>query len=101
MRLIDADALEDVLLNHGFYYCNESDYSDGVAYGFLLAREDLKEAPTIEAEPVRHGEWIVAAEEWRNQIEWYECTQCHFESSTAYKHCPNCGAKMEAENEVD
>lgn len=48
-RLIDADALEDTLLNHGFYYCNESDYSDGVAYGFLLAREDLKEAPTIDA----------------------------------------------------
>lgn len=49
MRLIDADALEDVLLNHGFCYCGESDYSNGVAEGFLYARDDVKEAPTIDA----------------------------------------------------
>ena len=52
MRLIDADALEDVLVNHGFCFCNESDYSDGVAAGFLLAINDVIEAPTIEAEPI-------------------------------------------------
>ena len=52
MRLIDADALEDVLVNHGFWYCGENDYNDGVANGFLMAREDVKEAQTIDAEPV-------------------------------------------------
>ena len=52
MRLIDADALEDVLVNHGFCYCGENEYNDGVADGFLLARDDVKQAPTIDAEPV-------------------------------------------------
>lgn len=49
MRLIDADALEDVLVNHGFCYCGENEYNDGVADGFLLARDDVKQAPTIDA----------------------------------------------------
>lgn len=49
----------------------------------------------LEVEPTRHGKWIVVAEDWRHQIEWYECSQCRFESSTAYKYCPNCGAKMD------
>ena len=52
MRLIDADALEDALVNHGFCYCGENEYNDGVADGFLLARDDVKEAPTIYAEPI-------------------------------------------------
>lgn len=99
MRLIDADKLEDILVNHGFCYCNESDYSDGVASGFLLARDDVKEAPTIEAEPVRHGKWIVDVEDWRHQIEWFKCSQCDFPTSTAYNYCPHCGAIMD-ENEI-
>lgn len=99
MRLIDADALEDVLLNHGFYYCNESDYSDGVAAGFLLARDDVSEAPTIDAEPIRHGKWIVDAEDFRHQIEWYKCSQCDFPTFTAYNYCPHCGALMKGVEE--
>lgn len=49
MRLIDADALEDVLHNHGFWYCGETEYTNGVVDGFSLAIDDVKEAPTIEA----------------------------------------------------
>ncbi len=98
MRLIDADALEDVLVNHGFYYCNESDYSDGVAWGFLLARDDVRETPTIEAEPVRHGKWI-----WEECV--YKCSECSHKAygnilecmDGTYKYCPNCGARMEIE----
>lgn len=100
MRLIDADALEDVLVNHGFCYCGESnEYNNGVASGFLLARDDVKEAPTIEAEPVRHGKWIVDAEDFRHQIGWVKCSQCDFPTSTAYNYCPHCGAIMD-ENEI-
>ena len=70
MRLIDADALEDVLVNHGFCYCNESDYSDGVASGFLLARDDVKNAPTIDA------------------VEVVRCKDCkHYDGSYSYPIC--------------
>ena len=100
MRLIDADALEDVLVNHGFYYCNESDYSDGVAWGFLLARDDVRETPTIDAEPVRHGKWI-----WEEQV--YKCSVCSHKAygnilecmDGTYKFCPACGAKLEGVDE--
>lgn len=111
MRLIDADALEDVLLNHGFCYCNESDYSDGVASGFLLARDDVKEAPTIDAEPIKHGRWVWSEDAplEEGQIEgdresFYQCSECG-----AYDlrlkdchadYCWSCGAKMEVNDEL-
>lgn len=104
MRLIDADALEDVLLNHGFCYCNESDYSDGVADGFLLARDDVKEAPTIEAEPVRQGHWIkVGCSHYG--VSTYECSVCHYtdehNESREVPYCWHCGALMDEVNNED
>lgn len=99
MRLINADALEDVLREHGSYYCNESVYSDGVVDGFHLAIEDLKETPTIDAVPVKRGKWIYEPEDWRHQIEWFKCSCCGSPSSTAYKWCPYCGARMKGAEE--
>lgn len=108
MRLIDADALEDVLVNHGFCYCNESDYSDGVASGFLLARDDVKNAPTIDAEPIRHGRWEHGREISRSyigdacigvQYEDWKCSNCGIvceqSDKPKYKYCPVCGARMD------
>lgn len=70
MRLIDADALEDVLVNHGFCYCGENEYNDGVADGFLLARDDVKQAPTIDA------------------VEVVRCKDCkYYESKCDYPFC--------------
>lgn len=102
MRLIDADKLEDILVNHGFCYCNESDYSDGVASGFLLARDDVKEAPTIDAEPVKHGHWHI--EEYPDGYYHSQCSLCNswFTEDAflyPYKYCPFCGASMEAKDE--
>lgn len=45
MRLIDADAL-----------LKDADKRKG-AYGLIYSKEDIQDAPTIEAEPVRHGYW--------------------------------------------
>lgn len=58
MRLIDADKLEDVLVNHGFCYCGENEYNDGVADGFLLATDDVKEAPTIDVVRCKDCRWF-------------------------------------------
>ena len=49
MRLIDADALEEALREHKFDYSGQSDYFDGVVDGLMLARDDVREAPTIDA----------------------------------------------------
>lgn len=99
MRLIDADKLEDILVNHGFCYCNESDYNNGVASGFLLARDDVKEAPTIDAEPIRHGRWIEC--KGSNGKDYRKCSEClHTQEITGLlNYCPVCGARMD-ENEI-
>lgn len=52
MRLVDADKLEDVLAKHQTHYYGDSDYYEGISQGFNLAIYDVKETPTIYAEPI-------------------------------------------------
>lgn len=104
MRLIDADVLEDVLLNHSSCYCGESDYSYGVAEGLLYARDDVKEAPTIDAEPVRHGK-LMRTEAYPHKLYCGECYNTLIPNDEAVeqnwmlkpKYCMYCGARFEEE----
>lgn len=85
MRPIDADALLKKL--------------EGT-YRYFHVKFDIEEAPTIEAEPVKHGKWRLV--ECGTQ-----CTSCtrvfdhHFEISqqvcSKLKRCPECGAIMDLE----
>lgn len=54
--------------------------------------EVIDDAPTIEAEPVRHGRWIPSpvAKSWC-------CSECKTEGSPLWKRCPVCEAKMDLE----
>lgn len=63
----------------------------------------LEEVPTIEAEPVKHGQWV-HNEEYEYWAERYVCSVCNRNalSDGDYRHkladyCPNCGAKMDSE----
>ena len=98
MRLIDADKAEQILRDMA-----KDGHNQNAMTSWANALDDfaemISEAPTIEAEPVRHGKWIVEAEDWRHQIEWVKCSQCDFPTFTAYKYCPNCGALMEIKND--
>lgn len=81
-RLIDADALVDK-----FAHPNELIYTFGVL-------NEIEKAPTIDAAPVMHGEWIVHNPD--NPLTIYgECPFCHEEVGRKWKYCPNCGAKMD------
>ena len=40
------------------------------------------------------GKWIEASEDWRNQITWWQCSECGTPSSIKSNFCPNCGADM-------
>ena len=84
MRLIDADALPRYT-------------------GFALSADEVamavENAPTIDAEPVRHGHWKYTK---RNHNSCFGvCSVCKkgttffFKNGTAY--CPFCGAKMDEE----
>lgn len=95
MRLIDANALtaemQKLLTNN-----------DTLIDEWLSDRivEEIEDAPTIEAEPIKHGRWLktgqsfVFPEKFRN----YFCSECGFELDksirTEYHYCPNCGALM-------
>lgn len=67
---------------------------------------ELKNMPTVEAEPVRHGKW----KPWDSDglEDAYECTACGdlfvliegTPITNGYKYCPNCGARMDVEVET-
>lgn len=52
--------------------------------------------------PVHHGHWILVNRPV-DLIDWEECSVCGYENFyfSRFKFCPNCGAKMEDEEERD
>jgi hypothetical protein len=95
-RLIDADALRQDWLENG-----ENEY----VYDTNAFLKSIDEAPTIEAEPVRHGRWEHGYNNGQYGI-W--CSECRagFAYSDNYEviaashnYCPNYGAKKDKEDE--
>lgn len=63
------------------------------------ARKAIKDAPSADVAPVRHGEWIVCGD--GDNVPWM-CSHCGRTTASKYKiaygkYCPNCGAKMDLE----
>ena len=87
MRLIDADAL---INDSGNFIII------GAGDNICIDISDIAKAPTIEAEPVKHGRW-----EWDTE-DIYRCTVCYEKVHVKevmgrpdWDYCPNCGAKMD------
>ena len=91
MRLIDGDRLEDVIEDECFNYSGESDFNVGIQNGLLIARDIVQEAPTIDAEPIRHGKWISHGSDFTCSV----CDEEQFGIDTGRYYCQNCGAKMD------
>ena len=82
MRLIDADALINTLNKEKIEFNADINY-------FIL------NAPTIDAEPVRHGHWeFIGGYGYQ-----YRCSNCVRCAEHRTNYCPSCGSKMEL-NEV-
>lgn len=93
MRLIDADAL--------MKWAN--DHYDFEVYTVGYISNLIKDMPTVEAEPVRHGKWTR-----ENNYGIWKCNVCGCKVNRSnplkgniwnYYYCPNCGAKMERKEE--
>lgn len=92
-RLIDTDSVK--FTDFEIVMC-EGDFKKA----FKLLCEKLDDAPTVDAEPVRHGHWING--EPISGVPYKRCTQCFCEveatffgeSSFDVNYCPNCGSKM-------
>ena len=86
MRLIDGDELAK-----NFYVPSNELFYAGTVLDYI------KEAPTVDAEPLRHGKWIFN----RERYSW-ECSECQCQTGSIFeesksKFCKNCGAKMDGE----
>ena len=85
MRMIDANALKT------------SFEEDGHLSSYI--EEFIDNAPTIDAEPVRHGRWI----QGKTVYAYHNCSLCKVPhkmqmSCNVYvllKYCPHCGAMMD------
>ena len=86
-RLIDADALIKWCI-----YCADDDI---VRVNRQVMIYMLEHAPTVDAEPVRHGRWVNHISE-NGATDGTYCGICDYEvdRDARYNYCPNCGAKM-------
>lgn len=101
MRLIDADALKS------YIDCGHLRSPIETCFSELDVVLMLDKQPTVDAEPVRHGEWVKC--QGKSNI-WY-CSECgekinYKQNRRTYnipkvpvwqknKRCRNCGAKMD------
>ncbi len=74
---------------------NGETHLDSLAEGFTEVHNLIRAAPAVEAEPMRHGRWLPPV------IGVYGCTcsVCKMQSDNDFKYCPNCGAKMDLQEE--
>lgn len=64
----------------------------------LSIYEEIKEVPSADVEPARHGEWIKI-----NYTTLYKCSNCTCMTDMPYQkklfnYCPECGARMDGGN---
>lgn len=108
MRLIDADELRQKMC----YVCIDTDeetekgrvkWDSGLWIRYKVFEDTLILAPTVDAEPIRHGKWKKSG--YWGRV--YKCDQCgnylDFDGVNTGRgsanYCPNCGAKMDEVNE--
>ena len=91
MRLIDTDALRKKA-----QWVEIPDWR-GINFDVeAVSVSSIDLAPTIEAEPVKHGRWIEHID--HEMLTGYdECSVCHFGTIGQSNYCPNCGARMDGE----
>ena len=83
MRLISADSLIEAF--------DTEHYFDWYTPNII---EKINEQPTVDAEPVVHGEWFCIDPE----VELYACSECANRIlRRKTKYCANCGARMKKE----
>ena len=90
-RLIDANALMDVIRQHEYPLATRLGSIDNGMFT-LGIQQVVDEAPTVDAVEVVHGRWM----HHENDIAY--CSNCEADAvEDGTNYCPNCGAKMDLE----
>ena len=99
---IEREALRDELLNISIDISNL--YNCGILEGLDRATKRLNEQPAADVTPVRHGRWETMhyVGGILDGTNFDKCSVCGYKRifedeklKTAFKYCPNCGAKMD------
>ena len=96
MKLIDAEQF-DVVCDANE---NREERSDDFIAGVLWMLNRIDEAHTVDAAPVRHGSWSETYDPDDGfMAKKYYCSACGDWNTYGKSHfCPNCGAKMDGED---
>lgn len=99
VRLIDANALFLKQKSHVDLFKCSGIHDDVIRSDeATMALAEILNAPTIEAEPVRHGRWVFVGEVTAHDgwtYRKYKCSECNFSTIEAVYFCQKCGARME------
>lgn len=107
MRLIDADALKATIGKYEFNSPNKYYKHGGECVLNFYMPKIIDDAPTIDAQPVRHGKWIYTALCDCN-LSTVKCSRCDYECTTTadiaveisdFNYCPSYGARMDGGDE--
>lgn len=100
VRLIDANAVLKEIKETYCTYCNSYNGIWCRACEHMDDMDFIEDAPTIDAQPVKHGKWI------KIDSESFHCSECDAGLSgicvsekyiSREKFCYNCGAKMDGD----
>lgn len=81
----------------------DDEFTEGYNFAVNEYREKIKAMPAAGVQPIKYGRW----EYYKNNgiFDTHKCTLCgekyemymDIEPTTIYKYCPNCGARMDGE----
>ena len=71
---------------------------------WLEPSQYIEVIPAADVAPVRHGRWIeytkvIIPEPYNKWEQAWKCSECGFDDGfVAYNYCPNCGARMDGDD---
>ncbi len=81
---------KDVMADYGEEYGTEWGFSEEKIIGVIM------KVPAADVALVVHGEWLCAE---TDDGQFFLCSVCNDKEHWESNYCPNCGAKMDAEQE--
>lgn len=100
VRLIDGNALVKQIEGTHCKDCNSYNGAMCRACTWMDAMDYIEDAPTIDAQPVKHGHWVELPKALNPNETPCQCSNCKHVISFYYgypksKFCDECGAKMD------
>ena len=99
---IERETLENELYRRLKFLIAEYGEHDQYTSGFDDAMDKVENFPAADVAPVVHGEWLLRH---IGHGHYWECSVCHTNPciyvTKDTNYCPNCGAKMDGEEQGD